>query len=89
MFHVQGLLLVEVVEDFCEVDHLPDHAEAVVSVSRLVVGRADVVVALGGEEGLGQTLEDVDEVHDGLGAADDLAVDRGLDVILEEQKPHF
>ena len=76
-------LLGEVVNDFGEVDHLAEHSESRVSVPRLVVGRPDVVVVLGGEECLGQALEDVDEVHDGLRAADDLAVDRRLDVVLQ------
>ena len=87
MFCVQVGLLGEVVDNLGEVDHLPEHAEieTAVGVPRFVVGRADVVVALGREESLGQTLEDVDEGHDGLGAPDDLAVDGGLDVILEEK----
>jgi len=63
---------------------LIEHSEIHVGVSRLVVGGPDIVVRLGvgGEEALGQTLEDVDEVHDRFGALDDLTVDRGLDVVL-------
>ena len=37
----------------------------------------------GCKETLGQALKDVDEVHDGLGALDDLTVDGGLDVTLK------
>ena len=37
----------------------------------------------GCKETLGQALKDVDEVHDGLGALDDLTVDGGLDVALK------
>ena len=49
-------------------------------------GTYQVIVRIGMsgcKKALGQTLKDVDEVHDGLGALDDLTVDGGLDVALK------